>query len=161
VLLRHRGLEAQYTAGAGAAQLQAARALQVQARGDAVGALGFDQLVDETADLARVAAGFRRAFLAVVELLDHLHRQVDVVLLELEPRGGVVHQHVGVGHVDPRAVVAQVRVGPSGMWGWALQWRGQPRAAAARGAGRPGTAAGAGITARWRPGGRRARPRRG
>jgi hypothetical protein len=42
-------------------------------------------------------------FLAVVQLLQHHHRQEHVVFLELEQRGGVVHQHVGVQHVDALA----------------------------------------------------------
>src|SRR3546814_10342243 len=69
------GLEAQQPDAARAAQLQPAGAFQAQAGGDLVGALRLDQFVDEAADLARVAAGLGRALLAVVQLLDHLHRQ--------------------------------------------------------------------------------------
>ena len=83
--------------------MQAIGTVEGEPRGDLAGALDLDQFVEEAADLARVAAGLGGAFLAVVELLDHLHRQVDVVLFELEQRGRVVHQHIGVEHVDPLA----------------------------------------------------------
>ncbi len=97
------GLETQLADAVGGAQLQALRARKRQAGSDPVGAFGFDQFVEETADLARVAAGFGGAFLGVVQLLDHLHRQEDIVLLEFEQRGGVVHQHIGVENVDALA----------------------------------------------------------
>src|SRR3546814_5680777 len=84
------GLEAQQPDAARAAQLQPAGAFQAQAGGDLVGALRLDQFVDEAADLARVAAGLGRALLAVVQLLDHLHRQEYVVFLELEQRRRVM-----------------------------------------------------------------------
>ena len=96
-------LETQATHALRPAQLQPLRALQRQSGLDPVGPGCLHQLVEEPADLARVAAGLRGALLAVVELLDHLHRQVDIVFLELEQRGRVVHQHVGVEHVDPLA----------------------------------------------------------
>src|SRR5699024_2363753 len=86
-----------------ASQPQSAGRGEAQAGGDLVRALGLDQLVDETADLARVARGLGEALLAVVQFLDDLHRQVDVVPFELEQRGGVVHQDVGVEHVNPLA----------------------------------------------------------
>ena len=57
-----------------------------------------NHVVEEAADLAHVARGFGEAFLVGVELLEHHHRQIDVVLLETEDRGRVVHQHVGVEH---------------------------------------------------------------
>src|SRR5690606_38648670 len=104
VLLRHRGLEAQAADARLAAQLQSAGAGEPEAGGDLVRALGLDQFVDEAADLARVARGFRQALLAVVQFLDDLHRQVDVVLLELEQRRRIVHQDVGVQHVHPLAL---------------------------------------------------------
>ena len=97
------GLETQLADALLAAQLQALRTRQGDAGGDLLRALRLDQLVEEAADLARVAAGFGRALLAVVEFLDDLHRQEHVVLLELEQRGRVVHQHVGVEHVDALA----------------------------------------------------------
>ena len=56
------------------------------------------QLVEEPADLAHVPRRFREAFLARVELLEHAHRQVDVVFLEAEHGRRVVHQDVGVEH---------------------------------------------------------------
>ena len=63
----------------------------------------LDQLIQEAADLARIAAGLAGPLLAMVQLLDHLHRQVDVVLLELEQGSGVVHQHVGIQNIDTLA----------------------------------------------------------
>jgi hypothetical protein len=66
-------------------------------------ALGLDEFVEEAADLARVAAGFRRAFLGVVEFFHHLHRQVDIVLFELEQCRRIVHQHIGVEDMDALA----------------------------------------------------------
>src|SRR5690606_12360424 len=109
------GLEAQAAGALGAAQLQPVRPLQRDPGGDLPGAGGLHQLVEEAADLPCVAAGLGTALLAVVEFLDHLHRQVDVVLLELEQRRGVVHQHVGVEHVDP---LASGHGGASGQGCW-------------------------------------------
>ena len=97
------GLEMQPADAFHATQLQAIGAAQHQSRGDLVGALRLDQLVDETADLARIAAGLGGPLLAAVEFLDHLHRQEHVVFLELEQRGRVVHQHIGVEYVDTLA----------------------------------------------------------
>ncbi len=56
------------------------------------------QLVEEPAHLAYVARRFGQALLAGVEFLEHVHGQVDVVLLEAEHRGGIVHQDVRVEH---------------------------------------------------------------
>ena len=58
------------------------------------------QLVEKAADLTDVAGRLRHAFLAGVELLEHGHRDVDVVLFETEYRRGVVHQDIGVEHED-------------------------------------------------------------
>jgi hypothetical protein len=66
-------------------------------------AVGDDDLVEEAADLAGVAGSFGMTLLAVVQLLQDHHRYEDVVFLELEERGRIVHQHVGVQHVDPLA----------------------------------------------------------
>ena len=55
-------------------------------------------VVEEAAHLAHVARGLRQALLVGVELLEHHHRQVHVVLLEAEDRRRVVHQHVRVEH---------------------------------------------------------------
>ena len=63
----------------------------------------FDQLVEEAAHLAGIAARFGGALLAVVQLLDHLHGQVDIMFLEFEQRGRIVHQHVGIQYVDALA----------------------------------------------------------
>ena len=97
------GLEAQLAGALLAAQLQAVGALQRNAVGQVVQAGFLHQLVEEAAHLAGVAARFGGALLAVVQLLDHLHGQVDVVLLEFEQRGRIVHQHVGIQHVDALA----------------------------------------------------------
>src|SRR5690606_9238953 len=98
---------------------------------------------------------FGRALLAVVELLDHLHRQEYVVLLELEQRGRVVHQHVGVEHVD--ALALGHRGLPSPGW-WSC---GQGRTSASRGAGQWRRAETGGITSVVPPSVRRTRPARG
>src|SRR3546814_20023050 len=82
------------------AQLQPVRALEYQSRRDLVGALRLAQLVDEAADLACIAAGLGRALLAVVQLLDHLHRLEYVVFLELEQRRRVIPPHVCCQNVD-------------------------------------------------------------
>ena len=68
---------------------------------DAVVDVGFavaEQLVEEAAHLTRVARDFGHAFLVGVQLLEGRHRQEDVVLLEAEQAGRIVHQHVGVEH---------------------------------------------------------------
>jgi len=58
----------------------------------------LDQRIEHAADLPRVARHLAHALLVAVEFLQRHHRQEDVVLLEAEQRGGVVHQHVGVEH---------------------------------------------------------------
>ena len=55
-----------------------------------------DDVVEEAARLAGVARDLGDAPLVVVELLERLHRQEDVVLLEPEEARRVVHQDVGV-----------------------------------------------------------------
>ena len=57
-----------------------------------------DDFVEKAAGLARIARDFGHAFLVVVEFLQRRHRQIDVVLLEAEQAGRIVHQHVGVEH---------------------------------------------------------------
>jgi hypothetical protein len=52
--------------------------------------------VEEAAGLARVARDFAHALLVVVEFFQGGDRHEDVVLLEAEQAGRVVHQHVGV-----------------------------------------------------------------
>ena len=54
--------------------------------------------VKETAGLARVARNLGHAFLVLVEFLQRGDRHVDVVLLEAEQTGRIVHQHIGVQH---------------------------------------------------------------
>ena len=56
------------------------------------------QLVEKAAHLAHVARRLRQSLLAGVELLEHGHRNVDVVLFEAEDRGRIVHQHIRVQH---------------------------------------------------------------
>ncbi len=68
-----------------------------------------DQLIEKAADLTHAARGFGKSFLVSVQLFEHDHRQIDVVLLESENRGGVVHQHVGVEYEQP-APVARPRL---------------------------------------------------
>jgi len=97
------GLEPQQAHALLAAQLQPVRALQRDAIGQVVQARGLHQLIEEAADLARIAARLGGALLAVVQLFDHLHRQVDIMLLELEQRGRIVHEHVGIQYVDALA----------------------------------------------------------
>ena len=58
-------------------------------------------VVEEAAHLAHVARGFRQALLVGIELLEHHHRQVHVVLFEAEDRRRIVHEHVGVEHEQP------------------------------------------------------------
>jgi len=51
----------------------------------------------------------------VVELFDHLHRQVDVVFGELKQRGRVVHQYVGIEHVGAFGLGCHQGWGRSGL----------------------------------------------
>ena len=55
-----------------------------------------DDIVQKPARLARVARDFGNAALVVVQLLERHDRQKDVVLLEPEQAGRVVHQDIGV-----------------------------------------------------------------
>ena len=59
-----------------------------------------DDLVENPADLADVAGDLRRPLLRGVQLLQHDHGQVHVVLLEPEQGGGVLHENVGVQYVE-------------------------------------------------------------
>ena len=56
------------------------------------------QRVQRTRDLACIARHFGHALLVVVQLFQRDHGQVDVMLLEAEQRGRIVHQHVGIQH---------------------------------------------------------------
>ena len=98
-----RGLEQQAPDLRAAAQAQVLGPRQAQAGADATLAVSFDQLVDEAADLARVTRDLGRALLGVVEFFENGHRDEDVVLFEAEQGGRVVHEHVGVEHVDALA----------------------------------------------------------
>jgi hypothetical protein len=59
-----------------------------------------DERVECTAHLTRVACDLRHPLLVVVEFFERHHRQIDVVFLEAEEAGGVVHEHVGVEHEE-------------------------------------------------------------
>ena len=59
-------------------------------------------VVEEATHLAHVARGLREPLLVRVELFEHDHGEVNVVLLEPEDGGRVVHQHVGVEHEQAR-----------------------------------------------------------
>src|SRR5690606_11213517 len=150
------GLETQLADACRTAQLQAVGALEQQACPDRVAAVDLDQFIDETAHLARVATGFGRALLAVVELLDDLPGQEYALFLEPEQRGGIVHQDVGVEHVDALAVVhhRNVRL-------LARERRARPRAVATCGAGRRSVRSAGGVTCAALPSARRARPGHG
>ena len=72
------------------------------------------QLVEKAADLAHVAGCFGHAFLARVELLEHGHRNVDVVLLEAKDRRRVMHEHVGVKHENAPLLARLAHLGNGG-----------------------------------------------
>ena len=57
-----------------------------------------NQLVKIAAGLSRVARNFRHPFLVIVQLFERSHRQIQVVFLEAEQTGGVVHQDISVEH---------------------------------------------------------------
>ena len=57
-----------------------------------------DERIERSAHLTRIARHFRHALLVVVELFQRHHRQIDVVFLEAEKAGRVVHEHVRVEH---------------------------------------------------------------
>jgi len=52
--------------------------------------------IEKTADLGHIPRHFRHPFFALVEFLDHRHGQINIVLVEMEQGGGIVHQHVGI-----------------------------------------------------------------
>jgi hypothetical protein len=56
------------------------------------------ELVEKSRGLPRVSRDFGHPLLVGVELLEGEDRQIDVVFLESEQAGGIVHQHVGVEH---------------------------------------------------------------
>ena len=92
--LRHRmRLEVEAAAG-----ILVAECRERDAEVDVVVAGRADQRVERATHLARVACDFGHALLVIVEFLERHHRQIDVVFLEAEQRGRVVHQHVGVEH---------------------------------------------------------------
>ena len=94
---RHRnrfGLQEQ-TPGRGAARFLGQRN---PLHDRAVRRLRGDELIQKTRCLTRIARDFGHAFLVRVELLKREHRQVDVVLFEVEHARRIVHQHIGVEH---------------------------------------------------------------
>ena len=101
------GLEEQAAAGGG----RGARVLrrgQLDAVLDPVPVGAVHELVEEAARLADVARDLRDALLGPVELLEHDHGQVHVVLLEAKDGRRVVHQDVRVEHehASARGVLA-------------------------------------------------------
>ena len=77
----------------------ARRSVELDALGDAVFAR-TDDLVEAAAGLTRVARHFGHALLVVVQFFQRHDRHVDVVLLEAEQAGRVVHQDIGVEHEE-------------------------------------------------------------
>jgi len=75
-----------------------------------------DDVVQKAARLARVAGDFGDAVLVVVELFEGHDRQEDVVFLETEQAGRVVHQNVGVQNEEFRG---GLRFGAAGRHGFA------------------------------------------
>ncbi|OPZ10934.1 MAG: hypothetical protein BWZ07_02355 [Alphaproteobacteria bacterium ADurb.BinA280] len=86
------------------AQVQRLWAQQTESLMDIACAVSFNQFVDESTHLARIAGNFGRTLLPRVEFFQHGHWKIDVVLFEFEQCRRVMHQHVGVEHVDPLAV---------------------------------------------------------
>src|SRR3984957_14295540 len=72
------------------------------------------QLVEKAAHLTHVAGSFGHAFLACVELLEHGHRDVDIVLFEAKDRRRVVHEHVGVEHENAPLLARLAHLGNGG-----------------------------------------------
>ena len=66
--------------------------LQRQTLFDVVGRILAQQFVHETAGLSRVARNFRQAFFTVIQLFEHRHRDVEIVLVKVEQTARVVHQ---------------------------------------------------------------------
>ncbi len=89
--------------------LARAGAGQWHARFDLVAGHAVEQFVEAAADLPRVTRHLGVADLGRVEFLEHDHRNEQVVLVELEQCGRVMHQHVGVEHKElgRHAVVLQ------------------------------------------------------
>jgi len=59
------------------------------------------QFIEEAADLAHIAGHFGDAFLGGVQFLQHHHGQEYGVFLESEQGRGIMHQDVGVQHIQP------------------------------------------------------------
>ena len=74
---------------------------QCQTGIDLIGLHIAHQIIEKTADLPRIARGFRQAFFIGVEFFEYHHRQVDIVLFEAKDRRRIVHQHVGIEYEQP------------------------------------------------------------
>src|SRR6185437_14749013 len=66
---------------------------------------------------ATVARHLGDALFFLVQLFEHGHRDEDVMLLEMEQRGGIVQQHIGVERIDALAC-GHAR----GSWGKGRDW---------------------------------------
>ena len=64
------------------------------------------QLVEKAADLTYVARRLRQTFFPCVEFLEHGHWNVNVVFLEAENGGRIVHQYIRVQHEDTALLLA-------------------------------------------------------
>ena len=102
-------LEEQPTAGRTLAVIDRHRGRQRESAIDLLLRRIAHQLVEEAAHLAHVAGRLRQALFPGVELFEHGHRDVDVVLLEAKDRGRIVHEHVGVEHENAPALASAER----------------------------------------------------
>ena len=59
-----------------------------------------DQFIQQPADLPRGACCFAGALLESVKFFEHDHGNVEIVFLEAEDAGGIVHQHVRIEDED-------------------------------------------------------------
>ena len=107
-------LEKQPSRGRALAVIHRHRGRQRETAVDLLLGGALHQLVEKAADLAHVAGRLRDAFLARIELLEHGHRNVDVVLLEAEYRRRVVHEHVGVEHENAPLLARLAHLGNGG-----------------------------------------------
>ena len=63
-----------------------------------IGLATLHNLIQEAGHLPRIARHLAHPLLVVIQLLQHRHRQIQVVLLEAVQRGRIVHQDIGVEH---------------------------------------------------------------
>ena len=90
------GLEEQATVVIGIDTLDQAAGVERNTLSDFGNADFTHQFIEKTADLTYIACYLGHTFLPCIHLFKYDHGQVDVVFLEAEQRGGVVHQHVGI-----------------------------------------------------------------